>query len=69
MPRSGSTTCAIRSRAWVSRSESGAAITCFEGSVWRRRLINLQRDGAHARPYQVRQVRAVILNAGLGDWE
>jgi hypothetical protein len=37
--------------------------------VWRRRLINLQRDGAHARPYQVRQVRAVILNAGLGDWE
>jgi predicted RNA binding protein YcfA (HicA-like mRNA interferase family) len=31
--------------------------------------INLQHEGAHAKPYQVRQVRAVILKAGLGDWE
>jgi len=31
--------------------------------------INLQHEGAHAKPYQVRQVRAVILKAGLGNWE
>lgn len=28
---------------------------------------NLQRDGRHAKPYQVRQVRAIILKYGLGD--
>lgn len=28
---------------------------------------NLQRDGAKAKPYQVRQVRQVILRYGLGD--
>jgi hypothetical protein len=28
--------------------------------------INLQRDGAHAKPYQVKQVRAVTLRAKLG---
>jgi len=28
--------------------------------------INLQRDGRHAKPYQVRQVRAVILKYHLG---
>lgn len=29
-------------------------------------LINLQRDGSEAKPYQVRQVRAVILRFRLG---
>lgn len=29
-------------------------------------LINLQRDGAKAKPYQVRQVRNVILKYRLG---
>ncbi len=29
--------------------------------------INLQRTGAHAEPYQVKQVRAVILKAMLGS--
>lgn len=29
-------------------------------------LINLQRDGKHAKTYQVRQVRAVILRYRLG---
>ena len=29
--------------------------------------INLQSDGARAKPYQVRQVRQVILRHGLGD--
>ncbi len=28
--------------------------------------INVQRDGKHAKPYQVRQVRAVIVRHGLG---
>ena len=28
--------------------------------------INLQRDGANAKPYQVKQVRSVILRAKLG---
>jgi predicted RNA binding protein YcfA (HicA-like mRNA interferase family) len=31
--------------------------------------INLQHDGSHAKPYQVRQVRSVILKYGLGDIE
>jgi len=29
--------------------------------------INLQRDGSKAKPYQVRQVRAVILKYRIGD--
>jgi hypothetical protein len=29
--------------------------------------INLQRDGNNAKPYQVRQVRAVILKYRLGE--
>ena len=29
--------------------------------------INLQRAGAHAKPYQVKQVRAVILKVKLGS--
>jgi predicted RNA binding protein YcfA (HicA-like mRNA interferase family) len=28
--------------------------------------VNLQRDGRHAKPYQVRQVRAVLLKYHLG---
>jgi hypothetical protein len=30
-------------------------------------MINLQREGAQAKPYQVKQVWAVILKAKLGD--
>ena len=30
-------------------------------------LINLQRDGTNAKPYQVRQVRGVILRYKLGE--
>ena len=30
-------------------------------------LINLQRDDAKAKPYQVRQVRTVLLKYRLGD--
>ena len=31
--------------------------------------LNLQRDGSHAKPYQVRQVRATILKYHLGGNE
>jgi len=31
--------------------------------------INLQKEGAQAKPYQVKQVRAVILKAKLGGSE
>ena len=31
-----------------------------------REMINLQRESKHAKPYQVRQVRAIIVRAGLG---
>jgi hypothetical protein len=30
-------------------------------------MINLQRDGGNAKPYQVKQVRGVILKAKLGS--
>jgi predicted RNA binding protein YcfA (HicA-like mRNA interferase family) len=30
-------------------------------------MINLQRSGTNAKPYQVKQVRAVILKAKLGS--
>jgi len=32
-------------------------------------MINLQRDGGGAKPYQVRQVRAVILRNRLAEVE
>jgi len=32
-------------------------------------MINLQRSGAQAKPYQVKQVRAIILEAKLGNRE
>jgi len=32
-------------------------------------MINLQRDGANAKPHQVRQVRAMILRNRLGEVE
>ena len=32
-------------------------------------MINLQREGQHAKPYQVKQARAVILKYKLGDIE
>lgn len=34
-----------------------------------RELINLQRDGSQAKPYQVRQVRHVLLRYDLGEVE
>ena len=34
-----------------------------------REQVNLQRDGSHAKPYQVRQVRRVLLRYELGEVE
>ena len=31
--------------------------------------VNLQRDGSHAKPYQVRQVRRIMLKYGLAREE
>jgi len=31
--------------------------------------VNLQRDGKHAKPYQVKQARAVILKYRLGGFD
>ena len=31
--------------------------------------VNLQRDGKHAKPYQVKQARAVILKYRLGTFD
>jgi len=31
--------------------------------------INLQREGSHTKPYQVKQVRAVVLRYKLGEVE
>ena len=50
-----------------------AALGWLEGLGWHhifrkegvRERINLQRDGSHAKPYQVRQVRQVILRYRL----
>ena len=30
-----------------------------------RELVNLQRDGSHAKPYQVRQVRLIVVKYSL----
>ncbi len=32
-------------------------------------ILNLQPKGAHAKPYQVKQVRNVLVKYGLGDTE
>ena len=37
------------------------------GKAGIRELINLQKDGKNAKPYQVRQVRAVIIQYKLAE--
>jgi hypothetical protein len=48
-----------------SPSERAAAIICSIKSGIEE-MLNLQRDGNKAKPYQVRQVRSVLLRHGLG---
>ena len=63
-------------------SEPGTQVTGWaaEHSIWQqpRRIvdnthpklsINLQREGGQAKPYQVKQVRTVVLKYNLGDSE
>jgi len=50
---------------WVSRRRVRGSHHIFRKSGVEEK-INLQRAGAHAKPYQVKQVRAAILKARLG---
>lgn len=59
-------TCGTCCSGWDSRSARKAAITTFESTGIVERL-NLQRSGSTAKPYQVKQVRNVILKYKLED--
>ena len=48
---------------FVERTRGSHHVFRREGVV---ELVNLQREGKHAKVYQVRQVRAVILRYRLG---
>lgn len=57
--------CALLEQAgFVRRARGGHVIYRKEGVS---DLINLQRDGANAKPYQVKQVRSVLVRYGLID--
>jgi hypothetical protein len=56
--------CVDFSPTWALRSAYEAAIMFIKPGV--EQLINLQREGSKAKPYQVRQVRSVILRYRLG---
>ena len=59
-----STACAFSCCTWdsVSRLEEATTSSGREGV---RERVNIQSDGSHAKPYQVRQVRQTILRYGL----
>ena len=59
-----STTFACYCCDWGSLSGYGLSHHVFRKEGVQERL-NLQRDGSHAKPYQVRQVRRVILRYRL----
>ena len=48
------------------RTRGGHHLFSRSGVVER---VNLQRDGSHAKPYQVRQVRGIMLKYGLAREE
>ena len=54
----------LRNLGFTERIRGSHHIFRKEGVIER---INLQRDGAHAKPYQVRQVRQVVLKHALED--
>ena len=56
------TTCAACSGIWGSPNEYAGAITYSE-----KRASPRERDGGHAKPYQVRQVRIMLLKYELED--
>lgn len=47
----------------ISKPHCGVCV----GAAGVEERINLRRDGQNAKPYQVKQVRAVILKYRLGD--
>ena len=54
----------LRSLGFVERVQGSHHIFRKDGVAER---INLQRDNGHAKPYQVQQVRKVILKYELGE--
>ena len=66
MPVSVSTTCAAYSGIWGSPRGSEEAIPYSEGTALPRESI-LQRDDSHAKPYQVKPVRRVIVKYRLEE--
>ena len=56
----------LRNLGFTERIRGGHHIFRREGVAER---INLQRDGGHAKPYQVRQVRLVLLKYELEEEE
>lgn len=64
MPVSGLTTCASCLWGLGLRCEFGGHHIFRKSGVEEK--INLQREGGNAKPYQVRQVRTVILKYHLG---
>jgi len=57
--------CSLLERLGFTRRTKGSHHIFRKSGV--EEMINLQRDGATAKPYQVRQVRAVILSNRLGS--
>ena len=60
MPTPASTNCGCSCCAWGFAERIRGSHHIFRKDGVRDRL-NLQRDGSHAKPYQVRQVRRVVL--------
>ncbi len=59
--------CALLASLGFEKRVKGSHHLFRKGNVEER--INLQREGSHAKPYQVKQVRAVILKYKLGEVE
>jgi hypothetical protein len=57
--------CTVLESLGFERRVSGSHHLFRKGGV--EEMINLQRDGSTAKPYQVRQVRTVILKYKLGS--
>ena len=65
MQTSNSNNYASSSHGWDLRSASGGVIIFSARPEWKKK-INLQREDSKAKPYQVRQVRNLIVKYKLG---
>lgn len=61
--RFGNLCALLRNLGFIERVQGSHHIFRKDGVTER---INLQRDGSHAKPYQIQQVRKVILKYELG---